>query len=243
MHSKLLLVAALAAPLAACNEKPTDPRGVDHDEILLTVSASGEAESRPDQGVFTVGLSTIEASSKLATEKNNEKMAKIAAALQALKIDEKDLKTQSVNVSRIDYGSNKGKYQANNMVQVRVRNVDQISAAIAATTDAGANMVSGPNLSNADPEKAALSAYGAAYKAARAKAEAYAEAAGMHIARVLTIQDGGGGGGYPPPPPYPMNDAMRVEAQAVNSASPPIMPGMNRSVASVRVDFALEPND
>lgn len=241
MSNKWALLSAASLALAACTEKPADPRGVDHDEILLTVTAIGETESRPDQAMFTIGLNTIEASSKAATEKNNEKMREIASALKSLKIEDKDLKTQSVNVSRIDYGANKGKYQASNMVEVRMRDVDRVSAAIAAATDAGANVVSGPSLTSADPEKAALSAYGSAYKAARAKAEAYAKAADMHIARVLVIQDGGGARAYPPPPVAPMHDAIRVETQAVSA--PPIMPGMNRSQAVVRVDFALEPND
>ncbi|MEZ5656259.1 MAG: SIMPL domain-containing protein [Sphingobium sp.] len=243
MHNRLLLASALALPLAACSKQAPDPRGIDRDEVLLTVTATGRSETRPDQALFTVGLSTIEATSRSATEKNNEKMTKVVDALKGLSVGDKDLKTQSVNVSRLDYGPNKGKYQASNMVEVRVRDVAKVSAAIAAATDAGANIVSGPNLSNADPEKVALSSYGAAYKAAYAKAEAYAKAANMHISRVLTIQDGAGGGGVPRP-----YDAARMASvapapvMAEQAAAPPFMPGMNQSYAFVRVDFALEPN-
>lgn len=45
------------------------------------------------------------------------------------------------------------------------------SEAIVATTEAGANLLSGPNLRVADAEKASLSAYAAAYQAARARAD------------------------------------------------------------------------
>ena len=34
-----------AAALAGCGERTPDPRGVDHDETLLRLSASGEAEA------------------------------------------------------------------------------------------------------------------------------------------------------------------------------------------------------
>ena len=64
--------------------------------------------------------------------------------------------------------------------------------AVAAVTEAGANIVSGPNLSMTDPEATANLAYADAYKAARKRAEAYAEAAGMEVSRVLYIRDAGG---------------------------------------------------
>src|SRR3546814_5570394 len=75
-------------------------------------------------------------------------------------------------------------YEASNSVAVRVRDNKRVSEALAAVTAAGANIVSGPNLSVADPEKANLGAYGTAYKAARAKADAYAAAAQIGRAHV-----------------------------------------------------------
>ena len=53
-----------------------------------------------------------------------------------------------------------------------VRDVDKTGQAVSAVTDAGANVVSGPDLRMSDPEGAANTAYGNAYKAARARAEA-----------------------------------------------------------------------
>ena len=89
-------------------------------------------------------------------------------------------------MNRITWGDNRGKYEAANTLAVRVRNTDRVGQAIAAVTAAGANIVSGPNLSVADPEKANLGAYDLAYKAARAKAEAYAEE--LHSKRQLCGQ-------------------------------------------------------
>ena len=79
-------------------------------------------------------------------------------------------------------------------------------------------------------------AFGAAYKAARARADAYAEAAGLKIDRVLSIRDGGQAGGEPQP-----MDAVMTEQMAPSpvSAPPPFSAGVNASIVSVRVDFAL----
>lgn len=118
-----------------------------------------------------------------------------------------------------------------------MRDVDKAGAAIAGATQAGANVMWGPNLSITDPEAASRSAYVAAFKAARARADAYAGAAGMKVARVLRINDGSGGGS--PPTPYAADRVMLEQAQA--AAPPPVMAGTTTRQVSVSVDFALGP--
>ena len=65
MAHRFLILLPLTA-LAACGDKAPDPRGVDHEETLLSVSASGRSESRPDEARFTAGVSSIAASSEEA---------------------------------------------------------------------------------------------------------------------------------------------------------------------------------
>jgi uncharacterized protein YggE len=222
--------------LAACGDTPPDPRGVEHDETLLSVSATGRSETRPDEARFTAGVSTIAASAEEATRRNNEKMTKVTAALTGFGVAAKDLQTRQLTVNRIDWGANKGKFEAVNQVEVRMRAVDKAGEAVAATTKAGANVLSGPTLRVSDQEAATKSAYAAAYRAARARAEAYAGAAGLRIERVLTIRDGGDSA--PPPMPY-YAEADAANQAAVQSAAPPFNPGVNETQVSVRVDFAL----
>ena len=213
--------------LAGCGgETPYDPRGVDHEETLLSVSATGEAETRPDEARFQAGVNNWAASARAASEANAKQIREIVAALQAAGVAEKDIQTRTVSVQRIDYGERRGQYQASNIVAVTVRDVDKTGDVVTAVTEAGATIVSGPDLRMSDPEKAANSAYGAAYKAARARAEAYAEAAGMEIARVLTIRDMGGaqGGRYlpgavPAAPPPPMSRIVSTRAISMPAAS------------------------
>lgn len=228
------------AALAACQPAATDPRGVDHDETLLTVSAIGRAETRPDEARMSLGVNTLAGSAAEATTLNNQKMAKVTNALTRFGIKPDDLQTQNLTLNRIDYGKDRGRYQANNTVTVRLKDLGKASEAIVAATEAGANLLSGPSLRVSDPEKANLSAYAAAYNAARSRADAYAAAAGLKVDRILAIRDGGESGGG-----VIMMDA--AETMAVQSAPPPISapppppfrPGVNTSVVSVRVDFAL----
>ncbi|MEO6581093.1 MAG: SIMPL domain-containing protein, partial [Sphingomicrobium sp.] len=96
-----------------------------------------------------------------------------------------------------------------------------------------------PNLRVTDAEKASLSAYGAAYKAARVRADAYAAAAGMKVSRVLAIRDGGQFGGEPQPMMRTMNAQMAAPPTVAPPPPPPFSPGLSTSSVSVQVEFAL----
>lgn len=229
----------LALALGACSKAAPDPRGVARDEVLVQVSASGRADTRPDEARFTVGVDTIAATSREASARNNATINKVAAALRRLGVEEDDLQTRSITLSRIDYGPNRGRFQANNLIDIKVRDIKRAGEALAAITEAGANVLSGPNLRVSDPENAGRSAYAAAYRSARARAEAYAQAAGLKVARVLTIRDGDDSSGrmYLPG----IDGAMDAQAGIVapEQAAPPVQAGISTREVSIRVDFAL----
>lgn len=236
-----LVASGVLLILTGCGKAPHDPRGVEADETLLSVSATGQTETRPDEAQFQAGINTWANSAKTASEANQQKIQEIVFSLAKLGIEAKDIQTRVMNVQRVDWGDHKGQYQASNVANVTVRDIDKAGAAVAAVTASGANIVSGPDLRMANPEKAATLAYTNAYKQAHARAEAYAQAAGMTISRVLTIRDSGGSQGnqYLPgaiaaaPPP------VMAEQAARNSAA--IMPGQTTSMVAVQVDFALRP--
>ena len=162
----------LCIVLAACERAPADPRGVDRDEVLVQIAATGRAETRPDEARFTAGVQTIEATAAAASERNNRVINQVVEALRRLGIREEDVQSRQVSLSRIAHGRDRGRFQANNMIEVRVRDVERVGRAIAATTDAGANVLSGPDLRVSDPNAAHRAAYADAYRAARARAEA-----------------------------------------------------------------------
>jgi len=246
MDVKYLPLIAAPLALAACNEA-YDPRGVDHDETLLSVSATGESEVRPDEAFFQVGVENFGQTGKAASDANAQDIAEVVAALKAAGVPAKDIQTRTVGIQRIQYGDRKGQYQANNIVAVTVRDIERAGDAVTAATEAGANVFSGPDLRISDSEKAANTAYGEAFKAAKARAQAYADAADMKISRVLTIREGGGSQGNryvpgaPPPPPPVVMQTSRDAAMVEEAGGGVIQPGQTTSRVSVQVDFALVP--
>jgi hypothetical protein len=262
------LALPLLAFVAACQPAAPDPRGVDQDGTLLTVTASGRAHATPDEARSQLGVQSLAGSADEASRGNREKMEKVTATLARLGVKPTDVQTRNLALNRIDYGRDRGRFRADNVVEVRMRDTRRVGEAIAAATDAGANLLSGPDLRISDREKANRSAYAAAYRAARARAEAYAGAAGLRIVRVLAIHDAGESGvpvpygrvGYEsdavaqaaaPPPPVAMNQSLpfrsflgdleqRARAGSVSDA-PSLLRAMlaPRRLGEMLVDFAL----
>lgn len=235
---RIALLILLPSLLAACERAAPDPRGVGRDETLLTVTATGRADTRPDEARLQLGVQSQAASAGEASRLNREKMDRVTAALARLGVKADDLQTRNLSLQRIDYGRERGQFRAHNVLEVTIRDMAKVGAAVTAVTEAGANVMSGPDLRVSDRETASRSAYAAAYRAARSRAEAYAEAAGLKIERVLGIYDGGEYGipGPPPPPPVARYESM----DAAQTAAPaPFSPGMSSTEVRVRVDFAL----
>ena len=237
MRPALLLALPL---LAACQPAAPDPRGVERDETLLGVTASGRADTRPDEARLQLGVQSNASSADAASRANRDRMAKVSAALAKFGVKADDIQTRNLTLQRIDYGPERGRFRADNLVEVKVRDMARVGDAVAATTEAGANLVGGPDLRISNREAASRSAYAAAYRNARARAEAYAGAAGLKITRVLTIRDAGESGAPMPYPPV----SLEAAAQAVPVAPPavPFSAGVMAQEVRVRVEFALKAN-
>ena len=237
MRNLALIPLALAA--AACERAAPDPRGVDRDETLLTVTASGRADTRPDEARLQLGVQSQAGSAEEASRLNRDKMQRVTDALAKLGVKADDLQTRNLTLQRIDYGPDRGKFRADNILEVKLRDMARVGDAVTAATAAGANVLSGPDLRVSDREAASRSAYAAAYRAARQRAEAYAGAADLKIARVLGIYDGGEYGvpvGPPAPPPV---SPPNIRTMNVEQSAAPFNPGINTTEVRVRVDFAL----
>lgn len=234
-----ILALPVIAALAACQPPAADPRGVERDETLLTVSATGRADTRPDEARLQLGVQSLAASAGEASRLNREKMDRVAAALARLGVKPDDIQTRNLSLQRIDHGPERGRFRADNVVEVKMRDMARVGEAVTAATEAGANVLSGPELRVSDREGASRSAYAAAYRAARARAEAYAQAAGLKIDRVLGIYDGGDSHAPPPYARYGGMDAVAQTAAPPPPPSAPFNPGINTTEVRVRVDFAL----
>jgi len=206
---------------------------------MLSVSADGSSEARPDLATLSLGVTTEGQTAQAALQENSRRMAALTQALRRAGVAERDIQTSNVSVyPQQQYREGQEPlitgYQANNTVTAKVRNINNTGRVIDAAVAAGGNTINGVTFSHADPEAQLDIARRDAIGEARRRADLYANALGMRVHRVVAVSEGGG---YSPPIPYPM--AARMDAVSPASPPPPIAPGEIETRVSVGVTFEL----
>jgi uncharacterized protein YggE len=204
----------------------------------LDVVAEGAVTRVPDVATISAGVVTQGQTAAKALADNAARMSAVVAALKRAGVADRDLQTSSINLSpQYRYGENVPPvitgYQASNQVTVRFRDVKRSGAILDALVAQGANQINGPSFALDRPEAALDEARVAAIKAARARADLYARAAGLQVKRILWISESGGFA----PPPQPMPMMARMEAKAADT---PVEAGEQRMAVSVSVSFELQ---
>lgn len=228
---KFLAVAAALTALAACGRN----------ETLLTVHASATTRTAPDLAIVTLGVSAHGETARAAQQAQSERMSAVMQAAQAAGVEEPDVQTVGFSLEP-QYAYPRGGsprvtgYVSRNTVSIRVRDLTAVSGLIDATVAQGANELSGIQFTFQDEEASRNAARAQALQTARARADAYAEAADKRVVRMLSITEPGGA---LPPPEYRRDLASRVVATEQATAGNQIRPGELDAESSVTVVFEL----
>jgi uncharacterized protein YggE len=194
----------------------------------ITVTATGTIERVPDRAQLGFAVVTRADKATQALESIGAETRRMVAALERAGIDAKSIQTQDVSLDPIltQNGSRIDGYAARNSVTVTSR-IAQAAASIDAAVAAGANEISGPSLSVSDRDRLYEDALKDAVHAARAKATAIAQAAGVQVGAVTNVVENGG-----EPQPYAYQSARLAETA-------PIEPGTQKIEANVSVTFRI----
>lgn len=230
------VMAAATAPMQASAQEPQAAAPAVQG-TLLSVSAEGLSEGRPDMAIINLGVTTEGQTAAAALAENARRMTALTAALRRAGVAERDIQTSNVSVyPQQQYVEGQQPritgYQANNSVTAKVRRIDTTGRVIDAAVGAGGNTVNGVSFTYQDPDAQLDAARRDAIAEARRRAELYANALGMRVHRIVAVQEGGG---FSPPMPVP----MMAERMAAQDASTPISPGQIETRVSVSVSFEL----
>jgi len=204
----------------------------------LDITTEGAVNRTPDLATISAGVVTQAPTAAVAMQQNAGRMAATVAALKKAGIADRDIQTAAINLSpQYRYADNKAPeitgYQASNQVSVRFRDIKRAGSILDTLVAQGANQINGPAFSVEKMDAALDEARVAAIKSARARADLYAQAAGLKVKRILSISESQG---YAPPP-YPMPVMM---ARAEKAADTAIEPGEQKLSVNVSVSFELE---
>src|SRR5918996_2674804 len=221
--TSFIAFAASAAVVTHSGDSPLPDARAQGEEPAQGITVHGRASVKvvPDQAQLWFGVESDGATARAALAANATEMRKLLDALRAAGAT--DLQTQHVSLSPryvevgpVDAGGGKvgtNGYTAHNSVSATVKQIARAGAVIDAAVAAGANHVSGPNLTRADTSELYRQALEAAVDDARESAEALAAAADLTLGRVTAVVEGSDA-----PSPLP----MAARAAADEAASTPI---------------------
>lgn len=238
MRRALRLLCASALVLSASGVLAQTQSAASASGTLLQVSAQGEVRRAPDVAEIGVGVVTQAADAQAALKANAEQMNRVVAAVRRAGIEDKDVQTSGVNLQpQYQYGENQppklNGYQAQNRVSVKVRDIGEVGKVLDALVAQGANQIDGPSFTLDKPETALDEARRAALSKAQARAKMYADAIGLRVVRIVSIDESGAG--FQPPRPMMMAKTEMV----MDSSTTPVMPGEQTHSASINVVFEL----
>jgi hypothetical protein len=215
---------AAASPLAAA-------------EPSLTVTAEATVEATPDIATVSAGVITEAADAGAALTANSTRMTAVVAALRKAGVAERDIQTRQLNLQpRYRYREGLAPlitgYQATNEVSVRLRDLARIGPVLDTLVKEGANSIGGPTFSVDKADALLDTARAQAVKAARARADLLAAAAGVEIVRVLAIREGMA---FEPE----IRPMMRGMVAADAAPAPPVAAGEAQLRAQVTVTFEI----
>ncbi|MFA5132194.1 MAG: SIMPL domain-containing protein [Candidatus Paceibacterota bacterium] len=171
----------------------------------ITVLGEGEVTALPDIATVTF---TVRESAKTVPEAQKiaeTKMSAVLAAVSALSVDKKDTKTLSYTVNPkyetaqiycITIPCPQGRtvvvgYEVAEVIQIKVRKIDQAGAVVGALGGVNVTEISGPEFTVDNMDAAEAEAKAKAIAQAKVKAEATAKALGAHLGEVTQFSDNG----------------------------------------------------
>ena len=163
---------------------------------VLTVQGAGSVTLKADTARVMLGVRKFAADVKEAQQAVNRSMDAVIEALVGAGVAREDLYTSSINIyPEYDYESGNGNeikgYSASNTLTFVTGDIEGVGAFIDAAFDAGANTLDDVSFSAADTLEASHQALRLAIESAQAKAQVMAEAAGMALGELLSVQEGG----------------------------------------------------
>jgi uncharacterized protein len=233
MRMKYALIVALflmALTLSACgsaalaqSEQPTTR--------TIQVTGSSQIFVTPDIARITIGVRAEDAEASAALQKNNTLAQLVIATIKGFAVEDKDIQTTNFNIyQRQDYDDRgtitNTTYVVENNVLVTVRDLDRLGSLLDQVVSSGANTVFGIQFDVADKNSALSEARQAAVNDARDQAEELAQAAGVRLGAVQSMQMSSG---------YPSPIYQDLRFATAEQAAIPISPGQ----ASISVDISV----
>ena len=240
MNRKFLVFAVLAFALilSACGpttinqEAPAPAR-------TLNVNGLGQANLTPAVAYIYIGVHTEGATASEAVEANKGQTSSLISSIKESGVDEKDIRTTNFSIwPSQQYGPDgtiSGTvYMVDNTVYITVRELDGLGDLLDSAISAGANTINSIQFDVADKAQALKDARTKAVADAQAQAQELAEAAGVSLGEIQTIN-------FYENSAYPVDMGKGGGGVAYDAASAvPIQPGQLTISVNVNLTYSIK---
>lgn len=205
-------------------------------ERTIAVTGTGTVAAVPDRALVQVGAVTAGANLQDALDANSAVVDRLIAGLKDVGLSERDIATTRFDVQpEYARGKENGNnppvitgYRVTNMLQLKVSNLQIFGSVLDRAVQLGANQIGGVQLDVSRADQLKNEARQKAVAQAQERAQLYADAAGVKIARVLSIAELDGIA-EPRPVPY-----------ARTASAVPIEAGERELGVTVQMVFVIE---
>ena len=236
-----LMIAAAAAALAVpAHSLAAAEIEIEANGPVVELNVFESVSVAPDIATIGAGVTSEAPTATEALRMNSAEMTKVIARIKALGVADKDIQTTGINLNaQYDYDQDARRqvfrgYQASNRVSVILRKIDDAGKVLDALVAAGATDLNGPSFAIENDEAAKDAARKRAIERAQAKVKAYADLFGYSGAKVLAIAENIEGRGA-----MPEMAMLRMSADMVAAAPPPVQPGMVSTGVSITIKYEL----
>ena len=237
MPTQLLALAAVAvAALTGCDAASGPAATADSELREVTVLGSGEVQGAPDTLNVNASIEFIAPDVTGAMNQTSERQQAVITALVDAGVDRADISTTEVSLQPQFSGAPDDPqaivgYRASNSIDIKIRQLDAASQALALIVSSGGNAtrINSVNYSIDDDSQLVRDARSRAFEDARERAEQYAQLSGMELGKVVSISEAQG-----PTPPVPLPSTRGAEMATV-----PLEPGRQTVGFTVTVVWEL----
>lgn len=238
---RILLAVALtaASSWAIAGAPPGSPPGRPPRPATIQVTGQAEVSETPDRVYIDIGVTTQARKSEAAASKNAARLSAVIAAVKRSAGSGAQLTTTEYSISP-DYSYSPGApatitgYTASNVLQVRLDDLRKIGAVLDGATQAGSNHVQDIRFALRDEQAPRSEALRKAALNAHQDAQALADALGLRVVRILSVDEQG-----PEVMPLPR---MYMQARGgVSAPSTPVETGTIAVNATVSLTVEVAP--
>lgn len=209
---------------------------------MLTVQGAGSVTLRADTATIMLGVRKYATDVKEAQQAVNRSMDAVIEALAGAGVAREDMYTSSISIypeynydaANDDENARIKGYTASNSLTIVTEDIESVGAYIDAAFDAGANTLDDVGFRAADTVEASHQALRLAIESAQAKAQVMAEAAGMELGELVSVQEGDSNT-YGAAVPYARN-GMATEAASDKTQ---VFAAKQEVTATVTLQYAL----